>query len=170
MKIYRYYKYLIRYLVYQVQYFICYKSFSQSLVGIGKNVRIRLEKCSHTILGQRLFLDDFSALEVYKDAQVKIDDGVQFNRFCIVSAREKIFIGKNSIFGPGCKLYDHNHKFDCVSPVSKNDFSTSPIVIGRGCWFGSNVVICKGVNIGDFCVAGANKVIRDNIPTGTIVK
>ena len=98
MKIYRYYKYLIRYLVYQVQYFICYKSFSQSLVGIGKNVRIRLEKCSHTILGQRLFLDDFSALEVYKDAQVKIDDGVQFNRFCIVSARENFYWQKLHIW------------------------------------------------------------------------
>ena len=170
MKLFRYHKYLMRYLLYQIQYIFRYHKLAKTVIGLGNNVRIRLEKNSSTILGRKVFFDDFSSLEVFESARVDIREGVQFNRFCVVSARDKILVGENTIFGPGCKLYDHNHKFDCLSPVCKMKFKTGPITIGQGCWLGSNVVVCKGVSIGDFCVIGANKVVRNDVPPGTIVK
>ncbi|WP_455266069.1 DapH/DapD/GlmU-related protein [Phascolarctobacterium sp.] len=41
--------------------------------------------------------------------------------------------------------------------------------IGSHCWVGSNVVILKGVTIGDNCVIGAGCVITEDIPSNSIV-
>jgi maltose O-acetyltransferase len=36
--------------------------------------------------------------------------------------------------------------------------------IGSDCWFGANVVVCPGVNIGEGCVIGAGSVVTRDIP------
>lgn len=41
--------------------------------------------------------------------------------------------------------------------------------IGKHCWIASNVIILKGVTIGDGCVIGANCVIHRAISANTIV-
>lgn len=48
-------------------------------------------------------------------------------------------------------------------------FSSSEISIGDNCWIASNVVILKGVNIGNNVVIGAGCVIYKDIPDHTIV-
>ena len=39
-----------------------------------------------------------------------------------------------------------------------------PVVIGKDCWFGANVVVCPGVTVGDNCVIGAGSVVTRDIP------
>lgn len=170
MKGYRYIVYFIRYLKYQLYYFLIYRKIKLSVIGIGKGVRLRFRGQSSLNISHNVFFDDFCSLEVDIGSSIYVEEGVQFNRFCTVSARKKIRIGKNTIFGPNCKIYDHNHVFDCNSPVKKTEFRTGSVEIGEGCWFGANVVVCANVKIGDFCVIGANKVVRHDVPTGTVIK
>ena len=52
-----------------------------------------------------------------------------------------------------------------VLPLHKS----SPIKIGKKCWISSDVIILKGVSIGDNCVIGAGCIIKDDIPSKSIV-
>ena len=81
---------------------------------------------------------------------------------------DNIFIDENTLIGEGVKFYDHNHKYNSIE-VSHKEFSTAPIVIGKGCWLGANVVILKGVTIGDNVIIGAGCVIHKDVPANSII-
>ena len=49
-------------------------------------------------------------------------------------------------------------------------YNTAPIKIGHDCWIGSNVVILKGVTIGDNVIVGAGCIIKEDIPNNMIVR
>jgi len=105
-------------------------------------------------------------------AMLSIGDNVFFNNGCSINCLDKIEIGSGSIFGEGVKMYDHNHKYttDPIISISKDQFNTAPIIIGKNCWIGSNVTILKGVTIGDNVIIGANCLIYESIPSNSIVK
>lgn len=44
----------------------------------------------------------------------------------------------------------------------------APVRIGRGSWIGQNVVVMPGVTIGAYCVVGANSVVTQDIPEGSV--
>ncbi len=68
----------------------------------------------------------------------------------------------------GVKIYDHDHEFSSET-VFPSRFLSSPVVIGSGCWIGSNVVILKGVTIGDDVIIGAGAVVSKSVPENTVV-
>lgn len=98
-----------------------------------------------------------------------IGKNVFMNRNCIVVARERITIGDDTIFGPNVLIYDHNHKF-AYDGISKSEFNTKEIVIGKGCWIGAGCIILKGSIIGDGCVIGAGTVVNGIVPDHSLVK
>ncbi|UFH30871.1 acyltransferase [Chryseobacterium sp. C-71] len=123
-------------------------------------------------IGEGFSLRDYCNILVYPKAKLTIGKRVFFNNFCSVNCLENIEIGDDTLFGEGVKLYDHNHLIikDTNINVSKDQFSTAPIIIGKNCWLGSNVVVLKGVTIGNNCIVGANCIIHKSIPDNTIVK
>lgn len=123
-------------------------------------------------IGELFFVRDYCSISVLPGASLTIGNNVFFNNYSSINCLDNISIGDNSIFGEGVKLYDHNHKygFNPEFSIDKTDFKTSPIVIGKNCWIGSNTVILKGVNIGDNCIIGAGCVIHKSIPPNTIIK
>lgn len=94
-----------------------------------------------------------------------------FNHDCSITCEgATIGIGDGTIFGEGVKVYCHNHKYkDTVRPIKEQGYSCAPISIGKHCWIGSNVVILKGVTIGDNSVIGAGCVIYKNVAANTVV-
>lgn len=44
----------------------------------------------------------------------------------------------------------------------------APVRIGRGSWIGQNVVVMPGVTIGPYCVVGANSVVTQDVPEGSV--
>jgi len=85
------------------------------------------------------------------------------NNNCSFNCLEYIQVGENTIFGESVKIYDHDHLIDENYVVSKNDFVTSPVMIGANCWIGSNTVILKGVSIADNVIIGANSLVNKSI-------
>jgi len=113
---------------------------------------------------------DLNNLNSRKNLNVIINGGeLSFGKNCFVNNNcsfnclEKISVGDDTIFGESVKVYDHNHMIGDGYLVDKNNFLTSPVTIGKNCWFGSNVVILKGVNITDKVIVGANSTVHKSI-------
>lgn len=123
-------------------------------------------------IGERFFVRDYCNISVLPGASLLIGNGVFFNNYSSINCIDKITIGDGTIFGESVKLYDHNHEYG-FNPdffIDKTTFKTSPIIIGKNCWIGSNTVILKGVKIGENCIIGAGCVIHKSVPANTIVK
>ncbi len=106
--------------------------------------------------------------QVHSNGILKIGNGVYFNHYCMISAHQKVAIGNHCIFGPGVKIFDNNHRFNSEHGVI-NGLKTEEIVIGNNCWIASDVIILKGVHIGDYSVIGAGCIVYQDIPAKSVV-
>jgi len=84
---------------------------------------------------------------------------------CYIQGINGIYIGDNTIFGPGVKIISANH--------NKNNFDiheiTSPIRIGRNCWLGANSIILPGVQLGDNVIVGAGSVVTKSFTNNVTI-
>lgn len=103
------------------------------------------------------------------DGIVSIGKNVFFNNYCSITARRKVVIGNDCIFGENVKIYDHNHKHRDNKLIRLQGFSTEEVIIGEDCWIGSNVTILKGVKIGRHSVIGAGVIVYKDIPENSVV-
>lgn len=147
--------------------------------SFGKNLRFG-DFCSFILypdiknltVGNNVNLRNSVSFLVGNGAELIIEDRVFMNSYSSINCLEKIEIGENTLFGEGVKLYDHNHEYG-YSPefrVEHQKFKTAPIKIGKNCWLGSNVIVLKGVTIGDNVIVGAGCVIYKDVPRDSIVK
>ena len=97
-----------------------------------------------------------------------IGDGSSFSANCALVAHDTILIGEKCMFGPGVKIYDHDHLFDEFGS-KQNEYKSTPITIGQKCWIGTNVIILRGTCIGDGCIIGAGTVVKGMVPPHSIV-
>lgn len=135
-------------------------------LGSKKNRKSRLES--------RLFLDENAKLritgtrnftygcdiQVFKGAELTFGQGSCNSGLQIVCA-DKISIGHHTYIGRDVWIRDNNGGH---SIIQSGYTDTAPVVIGDYCWITSNIVIMKGVTIGDGSVIAANSVVTTNIP------
>ena len=69
--------------------------------------------------------------------------------------------------GQSVKIYDHDHDYSVED--FKHNFVTSPVIIGKSVWIGSNVCILRGSQIGNNCVIGAGTVIKEIIKDNMLI-
>jgi acetyltransferase-like isoleucine patch superfamily enzyme len=113
-----------------------------------------------------IFRDGFHLL--VEGGRVRFGENVFFNNYCTVASKSSIEIGTGTIFGENVKIYDHNHLYKNVEiPIKYQGYSVAPIKIGKHCWIASNVVILKGVTIGDNCCIGTGCIVYKDVPDGT---
>lgn len=106
--------------------------------------------------------------EAHGEGVLEIGEGTYFNRNCMISAHERVTIGKHCMFGPGVKIFDNNHVHSPESGVS-GKLITGAISIGDYSWVASDAIILKGTHIGKNCVIGAGCIVRGEIPDGSVV-
>lgn len=110
-------------------------------------------------------------MNVHLSAQggvIRIDSGCAINRNCIIVAKNRIEIGKNTIIAPNVCIYDHDHVFNESGPVP-GEYRETPIHIGRNVWIGTGVIILRGTTIGDHSIIGAGCVVHGVIPENSLV-
>ena len=100
--------------------------------------------------------------------KLKIGNNTSFNRNDIIVCHDTVIIGENCSFGPNVVIYDHDHKFS-IEGHEKNEYNTSPIIIGDNCWIGANTTILRGTHIGEGCVIGAGTIVKGEIPPHSLV-
>ena len=86
---------------------------------------------------------------------------------CEFNIRRGIIIGRGSAIASGCKFIDHDHGMTGTR-IDETRGKEAPIQIGCDVWLGANVIVLKGVTVGDSAVIGAGSVITKNVPAGEI--
>lgn len=156
---------------------IIYKSLAVFRKGIiiGNRVRIFLSasfdisKGGKIILGNGTKIRERAYISVRKGAHFTLGKAATVGMDCKIVCHEKIEIGEGTLLSPNVLIYDHDHVFNSEDGVSRKEFKSSPISIGRNCWIGANTVILKGTKIGDNCVIGAGSIIKGNYPPGSLI-
>lgn len=135
---------------------------------LDKELKLQLNSGSRVTLGDRVESDGRVFITTGYSSQLNIGSGVYFNDGAVISCLGKIDIGENTLFGPGVKIFDNNHRFSREEGVSR-ECTAGCITVGRSCWIASDVVLLKGTDIGDNCVIGAGCIIRGKVPAGSLV-
>jgi acetyltransferase-like isoleucine patch superfamily enzyme len=139
---------------------------------VGQGLIIQFPTSRNLQLGKSLDLRNYISIWVGKNAVLKIGNNVFINNYCSINCLKEIEIGENTLFGEGVKIYDHNHQYlyeNDQLTVSSKEFSLDAIKIGKNCWLGSNVVVLKGVTIGDNSIIGAGCVIHKDVPENSVI-
>jgi acetyltransferase-like isoleucine patch superfamily enzyme len=99
---------------------------------------------------------------------IEIGKGTVIMQGCEFIARQRITIGEKCRIGPRSIIYDTD--FHDTHP-DKRDQSGKiiPVSIGNNVWFGTHVIVLKGVTIGQDAVIGAGCVVHKDVPDGSIV-
>lgn len=115
-------------------------------------------------IGRRVCIEKYSLIAVRKSASFTIGDGVYINRNCIMVAHEGISIGNGVTIGPNCCIYDHDH-----DPINRGEYLSKTVTIENNAWLGANVLVMKGVTIGEGAVVAAGSVVTKDIPPHCIL-
>lgn len=100
---------------------------------------------------------------------VTIGDGVAINTGVTIAAAERIVIEDGVLMACNVLVIDCDHTMDGPNlNAAYNPLVSAPVRIGRGSWLGQNVVVLRGVDIGERCIIGAGAVVRGDIPDYSI--
>lgn len=100
----------------------------------------------------------------------KVGTNVFFGLYSYING--DVTVGNNVLIGPRCSVTAGNHKFDPAtgwfSARSEPDGDDS-VVIGDGCWLGSNVCVTGGVKLGRANLICAGAVVTKSTPDYAIM-
>jgi bifunctional N-acetylglucosamine-1-phosphate-uridyltransferase/glucosamine-1-phosphate-acetyltransferase GlmU-like protein len=100
--------------------------------------------------------------------RLRIGPDTYINRHTMLDATISLEIGSHCAIGPGCYLTDHDHGLDPSLPPLGQPMLSAPTRLGNEVWLGANVVVLKGVTIGDSAVVGAGSVVTKDIPADAV--
>lgn len=99
--------------------------------------------------------------------RIRIGDRVFLGRGCEFNAQVGIEIGDDSSIASGCKFVDHDHGIS-GDTIDAGPGRSGAIVLGQHVWLGANVIVLRGVTIGDGAVVAAGAVVTKCIPAREI--
>lgn len=135
----------------------------------GYNNYLDISPHAEIHIAENVYISESNNIAIKGNARLTIGRDTYITR-ATIACLEKIEIGKNCILGEGLKVFDHNHKYQ-TDPfhVSKTEFNTAPIKFGDNIWTGANVIVLKGVTIGDNVIIGAGCTIYKDVPPNSII-
>jgi len=156
----------------------------------GRSFRIdyRVPRCSPSMdIGNDCILQNDNIFES-EEGFIKIGDGTFINAGTRLISRSSITIGKNVTIAWGCVVYDHDsHSLNYLDRIqdirqqlmdwpsgnviankSWESVNSKPIRIEDYAWLGFDVVILKGVTVGEGAIVGARSVVTKDIPAWSV--
>lgn len=130
---------------------------------IGKHSTVEVEKNGILNIEEKLLTRDNFHIKV-SGGKCDIGEKCFFNYNCSITCLKKIKIGNRCTFGNNLVIVDHDHDIRGNS----GGFVSKDIIIEDDVWVGANVVILKGVTLGEGCVIAAGTVVSKNVPSNMI--
>jgi acetyltransferase-like isoleucine patch superfamily enzyme len=105
---------------------------------------------------------------------IVIEEGCGIGRRSVISARNRIHVGRNTILGPSALIMDHNHAFEDVTvPIARQGMTPGGTIrIEEGCWigFGAAIVCNQGeLVLGRNSVVAANALVTKSFPPYSVI-
>lgn len=132
-------------------------------IYIGNHCIFKIKSNGKLILHSGVYFDDYSKVEVCKEASVEIGNNVYFNNFCRIISMKRIVIGSNCMFGANVSIYDHDHDFSNGVLNASKCYACDDVIMENEVWCCSNVVITKGSVIQQNSVIGANAIVSGKL-------
>lgn len=138
----------------------------------------RVQGARHVQIGADVVVQPhgwIGAIERFGDAaytpRIRIGDHVRIGRHGMVTAIEEVEIGEGCLLSEHVFISDHVHKTEPgpLPPTRQPLEARGPVRIGRHCFIGIRACILGGVTLGDYCVVGANSVVTQSFPAGSVV-
>jgi acetyltransferase-like isoleucine patch superfamily enzyme len=94
---------------------------------------------------KNVFVDQGTIIKDTPDCRVEIGEGTKIGRYCLISGKAKIIIGRNVTIGDKVQIitFDHNY-IDKNRPIAEQGLVYESITIGDDCIIGSGSIILKG--------------------------
>ncbi len=141
-----------------------FKNVPDASIIIGANCRFRSASWSNMAGINRPCM--LSTLR--PKASLVIGSGCGFSG-TVIAAAEHIRIGNNVMCGANTFISDTDwHSVGIEERRTHRPGSTSPVIIEDNTWLGLNVVVLKGVTIGENSVIGAGSIVTHSIPAGVL--
>jgi acetyltransferase-like isoleucine patch superfamily enzyme len=99
---------------------------------------------------------------------IKIGNHTFIGSGCEFNVRRAVLIGNNCLIASGCKFIDHDHNISGTGAFPKIAGAEKQIIIQNHVWIGANVIVLKGVTIGEGAVLAAGAVVTKTIPANEI--
>jgi acetyltransferase-like isoleucine patch superfamily enzyme len=95
-----------------------------------------------------------------------VGDHVFIGAGCEFNFKLGITIGPHCLLASGCYFIDHDHQSARrdLPMGTQTGGPEAPVILEGDVWIGANVVVLKGVTIGQGAIIAAGAVVRDSIP------
>ncbi|MEP7229599.1 MAG: acyltransferase [Ginsengibacter sp.] len=104
----------------------------------------------------------------YKDAVIKIGNGVSTNNNIFICSANNIEIGDNSLIGQNVTIMDFEGHG--IHPNNRQQVGKiGSVIIGKNVWIGNNVTILKNSEIGDNTIVATGAVVAGKFPANVII-
>jgi acetyltransferase-like isoleucine patch superfamily enzyme len=139
--------------------------FNPQYISIGKNF-----KALHNLRIEAW--DNYNGQKFYPE--IVIGDNVCMNSDIHLGCIDRIIIGSDVLLASRIYISDHSHgeitsSAILLPPVKRPLVSKGPVIIGNGVWIGEGVCILPGVTIGERSIIGANAVVTQSFPPGSVI-
>nr|WP_102796337.1 DapH/DapD/GlmU-related protein [Bowmanella denitrificans] len=132
-------------------------------LSIGRAATFRSHRYSN-----RVGLKQPCMLSVFAGAQLQIGEHCGFSG-TVISCHQDIRLGDRVLCGANVTICDSDHHpVDAMKRANGEKGLSRPVTIGNDVWLGMNVVVLKGVTIGDNAVIAANSVVTRDIPPNVV--
>lgn len=129
--------------------------------------------------GKELVTGRYNRIECYPLLEntipnLTIGDNVQINDRCHFTCVEELIIGNNCLIASNVFITDHDHAnmklpIDFKKPWAEQPVFSKKVRIENNVWIGENVVILKGVTVGNNSVIAAGSIVTRSFPENSII-
>ncbi len=142
------------------------------------NLRMMRNKMSGSFYMAEGAVLEVDAFDVYAGSRINVNAGAKLslgsgymNHECVIDCFDSISIGHHVVISERVVFRDSdNHVIKDVKGMElEKPVVTAPIVIGDHVWIGMNVIVLKGVTIGEGAIVAAGSVVNKDVPPHCLV-
>lgn len=106
----------------------------------------------------------------FGDGPIVIGDNVNIGNNTIIYASRSggVTIGNDTMIAAHCYIIDMDHGMIQGKLMREQANTVEPVTIGSDVWFGNNVTVLKGSNVGDGAVIGAKAMVKGIITENAV--